>query len=148
MKFQLALASIAALTNAAGLRQEDGTLEDASCYGEWIWEECSGLYYQEDYCSEDLGWWYAEAADEDWSDDWWVSAEEFITWDWCMDLGDDGEDDWDLDWEDWEDWEGDWEADWEDWEDDWDLEWDDDWEANWDDWEDDWDWENDWETEW
>ena len=126
MKFQLALASIAALTNAAGLRQEDGTLEDASCYGEWIWEECSGLYYQEDFCSEDLGWWYAEAADEDWSDDWWVSAEEFITWDWCMDLGNDWEDDWDLDWED--DWDLDWEDDWETWEDDWDLDWTDDWE--------------------
>ena len=32
--------------------------DGSSCYGDWIWEECSQKYWQNDYCREDNGWWY------------------------------------------------------------------------------------------
>ena len=50
------------------------------CYGDWIWEECSGMYYYSDYCSDDCGWWY-------WDDysytEFWVTCDEFADWTWC-----------------------------------------------------------------
>ena len=153
MKFGFAM--LAAGAAALKIRQ------DEDCYGEWIWEECSWSYYQSDYCSDDCGWWYSPEADDDWSDDYWVSCDEFATWEMCqIDWGNwEWEDDWDTwedDWDTWEDdwdtWEDDWELDdwdWDTWEDDWDT-WEDDWELDdwdWDSWEDDWDsWEDDWNT--
>merc|ERR1711934_116910 len=56
---------------------------DWSCYGPWIWEDCSGYYWQSDYCTDACGWWYSPDEDDDWSDDWWVSCDEFATWDYC-----------------------------------------------------------------
>ena len=54
------------------------------CYGDWIWEDCSGYYYQSDYCTDDCGWWYSAGFDDDWSDDFWVSCDEFYNeWSWC-----------------------------------------------------------------
>ena len=159
MKFGFAM--LAAGAAALKIRQ------DEDCYGEWIWEECSWSYYQSDYCSDDCGWWYSPEADDDWSDDYWVSCDEFATWEMCqIDLGDwewdDSWDTWEDDWETWEDdwelddwdwdtWEDDWEDDWGTWEDDWGT-WEDDWgtwedEWDWDTWdEEDWDWEDDWNT--
>ena len=80
MKLTLALLAVGATATR--------TTQDESCYGEWIWEECSWSYYQVDYCSDDCGWWYADEADDDWSDDYWVSCDEFDTWDWCNDDAD------------------------------------------------------------
>merc|ERR1719486_1380154 len=56
---------------------------DWSCYGPWIWEDCSGYYWQSDYCTDVCGWWYSPDEDDDWSDDWWVSCDEFASWDAC-----------------------------------------------------------------
>ena len=138
MKFELALAALASLTSATKLRQDDGAWVDDywSCFSDWIWEDCSGLYYQVDLCNEDAGgWWYAMTPDFDGTDDWWVSEEEFAGWDWCTGGLTDGL----------------WEDDWNTWEDDWDLEWEDDWNTwddDWADWEDDWTWDDDWENDW
>ena len=70
MKLGLALLAI----GAAATRISDGV--DWFCsYDDWSWEECSGLYWQHD-CEEhtyECGWWYSNAADDDWSDDWWVT---------------------------------------------------------------------------
>ena len=65
--------------------QEDGTdgTDEDECYGEWYWEDCSGLYWQSDYCTDDCGWWYSPDLDDDWSDDWWVSCDEFDSWEEC-----------------------------------------------------------------
>ena len=54
-----------------------------SCYGPLNWEECSGAYWQSDHCLDDCGWWYSPEADDDWGDDWWVSCDEFSSWEYC-----------------------------------------------------------------
>ena len=77
-----ALASLAALSQATSLRQDDYW----DCYGDWIWEECSGLYWQETLCDvegENDGWWYSPTADEDGWDDFFVTEAEYDEWDWC-----------------------------------------------------------------
>ena len=87
MKFELALAALASLTSASKLNSRAAELTDDywACFSDWIWEECSGLYYQVDNCDlEAGGWWYAETADYNDMDDWWVSEEEFASWDWCQ----------------------------------------------------------------
>ena len=61
------------------------TTQDDSCYGEWIWEECSWSFYQEDHCTDECGWWYSPEADDDWADDYWVDCDEFAEWEWCND---------------------------------------------------------------
>ena len=70
-----------ALTAAAALATKVQTSDD--CYGDWIWEECSWSYYQVDYCTDDCGWWYSAEADDDWSDDFWLTCDEFAEWSWC-----------------------------------------------------------------
>ena len=79
MKLGLALLAI----GAAATRTSVGD----DCYGDWIWEECSWSYYQNDWCTDDCGWWYSPEADDDWSDDWWVSCDEFAGWDECSGYG-------------------------------------------------------------
>ena len=77
-----------------GWEECNGVADDDECYGEWTWEECSQLYYQEDFCKEELGWWYShEDTVGDWDDDWWVTAEEFADWEYCQ-VDDD------IDWDD------------------------------------------------
>ena len=76
-----ALASLAALSQALKIREDYW-----DCYGDWIWEECSGFYYQETLCDvegENDGWWYSPDADEDGVDDFFVTADEFATWEEC-----------------------------------------------------------------
>ena len=76
-----ALASLAALSQAISVKQ--GYWD---CYGDWIWEECSGLYKQETLCDiegENDGWWYSEGADEDDDDDFFVTYDEYATWEAC-----------------------------------------------------------------
>ena len=75
MKFA-AIASIATLS--AALKIKDAEADYWACYGEWIWEECSGQYWQENLCEakegEDKpGWWYSPEADQDGSDDTWIT---------------------------------------------------------------------------
>ena len=95
MKFALA-ALIAATATATRSSDQFGW----DCYGDWIWEDCSGLYYQSDYCTDDCGWWYSPGFDDDWSDDWWVTCDEFATWEECQ---------WDWGYDDsWDDCYGDW----------------------------------------
>ena len=56
------------------------------CLSDWIWEDCSQLYYQWDWCkwSEgEYGWWYSPELDDDWGDDWWVPEDEWLTWEEC-----------------------------------------------------------------
>ena len=52
------------------------------CLGDWIWEECSSLFYREDWCTDYYGWWYTSSGDDN-EDAWWVSAEEFDSWEGC-----------------------------------------------------------------
>ena len=78
-----ALASLAALSQALKIREDYW-----DCYGEWIWEECSGFYYQDTLCDvedENDGWWYSPDADEDGTDDFFVTADEWDTWEECSD---------------------------------------------------------------
>ena len=79
MKFALAI--LASTVYAVKTRQDDDT--DWGCYGEWEWEDCSGLWWQSDWCTNDCGWWYSPDLDDDWSDDWWVSCDEWDTWEEC-----------------------------------------------------------------
>ena len=65
-----------------------GEFYNYECYSDWYWEECSGFYYQEDYCNDDCGWWYSPAADLDWDDDWWVTCDEFAEWEECSIIDD------------------------------------------------------------
>ena len=68
-----------------------------ACDNEWIWEECSWMYYRDPCEGEGTlgeGWVYWD----DWNlEEFWVTDDEFAEWDWCWE--DDDEDD---DWEDWE----------------------------------------------
>ena len=50
---------------------------------EWIWEDCSEMWYR-DACEHEreteCGWIYWD----DWEEtEFWVSCEEFAEWDWC-----------------------------------------------------------------
>ena len=47
----------------------------------WIWEDCSSLYYRADYCELDCGWWYNEIEDDE--NAWWVTCDEFYSWEAC-----------------------------------------------------------------
>ena len=55
----------------------------ADCYGMWVWEQCSQSYYQNDFCNDDCGWWYSPEADDDWSDDYFVTCDDFDQWEEC-----------------------------------------------------------------
>ena len=80
-----ALASLAALSQAMSLKEVE---TDWDCYGEWIWEECSQLYYQESLCEggwDTEGWWYSPEPDFDEADDFFVTADEFDLWEECWD---------------------------------------------------------------
>ena len=81
---------------------------DWSCYSDWVWEECSGLYFQVDYCREDCGWWYSPGLDDDWSDDWWVTCDEFASWEECNGGGETWESNWCGNEWIWSDWDGAW----------------------------------------
>ena len=86
-----------------------------ACDNEWIWEECSWMYYR-NQC-DDEGWGDGEDGWVYW-DDWnleefWVTEDEFAAWDWCWN-DDDDEDDWDEDWDTClDDWE--WDECYEEW---------------------------------
>ena len=82
MKFA-ALATLATLS--AAIKVKDDYWD---CYGEWIWEDCSDSYWQENLCEakegEDRpGWWYSPEADQDGSDDEWITLEEYESWEDC-----------------------------------------------------------------
>ena len=36
-----------------------------------------------DYCAAECGWWYSPEDDDGWCDDWWVSCDEFASWEEC-----------------------------------------------------------------
>ena len=80
MKFALAILA----SSAAAVAVESNDQFGFECYGDWIYEECSDLYYQSDYCSDDCGWWYSSGFDADWSDDYWVTCDEFASWEFCQ----------------------------------------------------------------
>ena len=51
---------------------------------EWIWEECSWMHYRDpcegEEAETDCGWIYWD----DWNlEEFWVTCDEFETWDWC-----------------------------------------------------------------
>ena len=60
--------------------QED---EVEVCDSEWIWEECSWMYYRDPCEGEgdtECGWVYWD----DWNyEEFWVDCDEFASWDWC-----------------------------------------------------------------
>ena len=66
------------------------TETSASCKDEWKWENCSELYYRYE-CSDgsddhlegytDCGWVYY---DEDLYEEWWVTCDEFKSWEYCQ----------------------------------------------------------------
>ena len=59
---------------------EDWTID--GCLSDWIWEDCSSLYYRWDDCSDDCGWEYKAEGDED-EDAYWVTCDEFDSWEEC-----------------------------------------------------------------
>ena len=69
------------------------TQPDEHCLGDWVWEDCSSLYYADDLCvdwnanqdqfSPYCGWWYINDANDDIEDAWWVTCDEFSTWEEC-----------------------------------------------------------------
>ena len=55
----------------------------AVCDNEWIWEECSWMYYRDPCEGEgdtECGWVYW---DDWWQEEFWVDCDEFWSWDWC-----------------------------------------------------------------
>ena len=102
MKFQLTLATIATLGSAcltqSNAHQEDIDIEDIDedCLGEWVWEECSHLWWRFNECTDEEGWWYTPDDSIDCEcDDWWVTEEEWYEWEKCnyedefmLDIGD------------------------------------------------------------
>ena len=53
-----------------------------ACDNEWIWEECSWMYYRHvcDYETDCAGWKYWD----DWNlEEFCVTVDEFNDWDWC-----------------------------------------------------------------
>ena len=120
MKLGLSLLAV----GAAATRTQSADQFGNDCWGDYIWEECSWSYYQVDYCTDDCGWWYSPYLDDDWSDDYWVTCDEFADWWWCHDTVEycdnewvwedcswmwyrsacDGEGDTDCGWVYWDDW--------------------------------------------
>ena len=47
-------------------------------FGPWGYDECLQAWSQDDYITEDCGWWYSPEEDDDYEDDWWVTCDE-----WC-----------------------------------------------------------------
>ena len=97
---------------------------------DWIWEECSWMWYRSTCDGEDgetdCGWVYWD----DWNyEEFWVTCDEFADWWWCTGeeavclWGDEDDYWWDECWGaywawDCEDWESGWwfwDADWEEW---------------------------------
>ena len=76
-KLTLAFLSVGAIATRTSVAVNE------ECYGPWNWEECSGMYWQSDYCEDDCGWWYSPEEDDNWDDDYWVSCDEFDSWDYC-----------------------------------------------------------------
>ena len=53
---------------------------DWDCDDEWVWEECSYMWYRNDCDSNECGWIYWD----DWSwTEFFVTCDEFDTWYWC-----------------------------------------------------------------
>ena len=79
MKLGLALLAI----GAAATRISAG-YDDDECYSDWIWEDCSGLYYQVPYCADEYcGWFYSPTGIDALYDYYWVSCAKFDTWEYC-----------------------------------------------------------------
>ena len=64
---KISLALLVVGTTATRIAQED------DCWGKWIWEDCSSLWYHSDWCKDDCGWWYSP----DKVDAWWVTCDEW-----------------------------------------------------------------------
>ena len=90
MKLGLALLAV----GAAATRTQSADQFGNDCWGDYIWEECSWSYYQVDYCTDDCGWWYSPELDDDWSDDYWVTCDEFAEWWWCQDYEEPCDNEW------------------------------------------------------
>ena len=82
MKFALAILA----SSAASIAVESNAQIGIDCSGEWMYEACSDMYYQVDYCTYECGWWYAPEMDDDYSDDFWVTCDEWYSWEQCQDV--------------------------------------------------------------
>ena len=54
-----------------------------ACDNEWIWEDCSWMWYRDPCEGEgdtECGWVYW---DDWWQEEFWVDCDEFWSWDWC-----------------------------------------------------------------
>lgn len=114
MKFALAILA----TTAFAVR----TQAQDDCVSEWEWDDCYQAWWQADWCAgaTDCGWWYSAGLDDDWSDDWWVTCDEWEgaecelacdePWEW--------DDWWQAWWREGCSWEGDSDCGWVYW-DDW-----------------------------
>ena len=83
---------------------------DGDC--DWIWEECSQSEYrwacELEETPTDCGWWYW--SEEDW-DEYWVTCDDFDSWEECWTDEGEGGDYCDLEWYWDECWGGEWQAD-------------------------------------
>ena len=87
MKFAIAALVATAATAVPVATERDAILAqvDASgCQDDYIWENCSELYYRyscagDDHYGED-GWYYL---DDEFYEDWWVTRAVFESWDYC-----------------------------------------------------------------
>jgi hypothetical protein len=90
MKF-FALATLATTAFALKAKQDY-----ENCLSEWQWDFCLGMWWQNDDCEDDCGWWVSPDLDDDWNDDWWMSC-----WDDYECVCDETEWMWDDEWEAW-----------------------------------------------
>ena len=77
IKLTLALLAVGATASRLAVDVEYG------CYDDWYWEECAQGYFQVDFCRDGCGWWVSPGYDNDWSDDYWVSCDEYQSWPEC-----------------------------------------------------------------
>ena len=69
MKLSLSLLAVGAAASRVAQDEWD------SCYSDWIWEECSWRYYQNNCYINACGWYYSSYADG--TDSYWVSCDEY-----------------------------------------------------------------------
>ena len=76
MKF-FALATLATTAFALKARQDYD-----NCLTEWEWDDCIGGWWQYDDCNglSDCGWWVSPEIDDEWGDDWWMTCDDWSTW--------------------------------------------------------------------
>ena len=54
--------------------------------GAWEYDDCLDGWMQEDWDSDECGWWLSPDEDDDWADDEWVTCDEY--YDECLSLDD------------------------------------------------------------